>query len=276
MKIKRNNPINKLFSKIKNKTNSKLTFGGHLEVLRQMLFRLLGVTIIVAVVVFLFKDIAWKILIAPSEYDFVTYHYVEKFIKSIGFDFKFEQFEIELIATELSSQFMMHITTSIYLACLIVSPYILSELFCFIFPALHQNERKNSVFIVCIIYFLFIVGVLMSYFVIFPFSFRFLGTYSVADKIESMITLKSYVSTFMSLTLVMGIVFQLPILIFILVRLGVVNYRFLSKYRKYAFFIIIVISAIITPPDIITCILVSIPLYLLYECSFWVARKFGK
>ena len=261
---------------MRNKNNTQLTFGGHLEVFRRMLFRILGVTAIFAIFIFLIKDIAWDILLAPSEWDFVTYRYIEKMIQWLGFDFHFDKYVVEMIATDLSSQFMTHITTSIYLGCLVASPYILYELFCFALPALYENERKYSIYVAIIIYSLFVIGVLMSYFVIFPISFRFLGTYSVADKVNSMITLDSYISTFTSLTLVMGIVFQLPIIICILAKMGIVNFQILAKYRKYALFIITVISAVITPPDIMTCILVTVPLYLLYECSIWIAKKVDK
>lgn len=258
---------------MRNKNDEQLTFGGHLEVLRRMLFRILGVVAIISLLIFLFKETIWDILLAPSEYDFITYRTIEQIVQRVNSNFHFDKYEIQLIATDLSSQFMTHITTSIYLGCLISSPYILYELFRFTLPALYDNERKYSVHVAIVIYTLFIVGVLMSYFIIFPISFRFLGTYSVAEKVNSMITLSSYISTFTSLTLVMGIVFQLPVIIFILAKMGVVDFRILSKYRKYALFIITAISAIITPPDIMTCILVTVPLYLLYECGIWIAKK---
>ena len=252
---------------MQNDNDNQLTFGEHLEVLRRMLFRILGVTAIFAVFIFIIKDLAWRIILAPSDCNFVTYRFIEKIIQWIGFNFHFNDYAVDMIATELSSQFMTHITTSIYMGCLIASPYILYELFSFALPALNENERKYSVLVVVIIYTLFIVGVLMSYFVIFPISFRFLGTYNVADKVNTMITLSSYITSFISLTLVMGVVFQLPIIIYILAKMDIINTQLLSKYRKYVFFIITVISAIITPPDVMTCILVTIPLYALYECS---------
>ena len=261
---------------MRNNNDNQLTFGGHLEVLRRMLFRILGVTAIIAIFIFVIKDVAWSILLAPSEWDFVTYRYIEKVIQWFGFDFHFDKYVVEMIATDLSSQFMTHITTSLYMGCLIASPYILYELFCFALPALYENERKYSVYVAVIIYSLFIIGVLMSYFIIFPISFRFLGTYSVADKVNTMITLSSYITTFTSLTLVMGIVFQLPVIIYILAKMGIVDFQILSKYRKYALFIITAISAIITPPDIMTCILVTLPLYTLYECSIWIAKKVNR
>ena len=261
---------------MRKKNDNQLTFGGHLEVLRRILFRILGVTALISIFIFIVKDKAWNVLLAPSEWDFVTYRCVEKIIQWLGVDFHFDKYVVEMIATDLSSQFMTHVTTSIYLGGLITSPYILYELFCFTLPALYENERKYSVYIAVIIYIHFIIGVLMSYFIIFPISFRFLGTYSVADKVNTMITLSSYITTFTSLTLVMGVVFQLPVIIFILSKMGIVNFQILSKYRKYAFFIITAVSAIITPPDIMTCLLVTLPLYALYECSIWIAKKVNK
>jgi len=249
-----------------------LTFGGHLEVFRQMLFRILGVAGIVAVVVFCFKDVTWSILMAPSEWDFCTYRWLETAMQAIGIDFYFEEFHVDMIATDLSSQFMTHITTAIYLGLLGASPYILYELFRFISPALYENERKYSVQVAVIIYVLFLLGVLMSYFVLFPISFRFLGTYSVSAKVVSNITLDSYISTFVSLTLVMGVVFQLPVIAFFLGKIGVITSAMLAKYRKHSFVVIMLVAAIITPPDLMTLILVTIPLYLLYEVSIRVVR----
>ena len=177
-----------------------------------------------------------------------------------------------MIATDLSSQFMTHITTAVYLGVLGASPYILYELFRFISPALYDNERKYSMQVAGIIYLLFLLGVLMSYFVLFPISFRFLGTYSVSAKVVSNITLDSYISTFVSLTLVMGLVFQLPVIAFFLGKLEFVTSEILSRYRKHAFIVIMLVAAIITPPDLMTLILVTIPLYLLYEVSIRVVR----
>lgn len=249
-----------------------LTFGGHLEVFRQMLFRILGVAGVIAVVIFSFKDTTWNVLMAPSEWDFCTYRWLEQVMQAVGIDFHFDEFHVEMIATDLSSQFMTHITTAVYLGVLGASPYILYELFRFISPALYENERKYSVQVAGIIYMLFIFGVLMSYFVLFPISFRFLGTYSVSAKVVSNITLDSYISTFTSLTLVMGLVFQLPVIAFFLGKLGFVSSELLSRYRKHSFIIIMFVAAIITPPDLMTLILVTIPLYLLYEVSIRVVK----
>lgn len=253
--------------------NEMLTFGGHLEVLRKMLFRVLAVAGVIAVAVFCFKDATFRLLLAPGEYDFCTYRWIERLIQLCGYDFHFSEYHIDLIATDLSSQFMTHITTSCILGLLGASPYILYELFKFVSPALYENERRYSVRIVISIYILFVAGVLMSYFVLFPISFRFLGTYSVAAKVHSTITLDSYISTFTTLTFVMGIVFQLPIIAFILGKMEIVTSEMLGHFRRHAFLVICLVAAIITPPDIMTLIVVAIPLYLLYEFSIRIVKR---
>ncbi|MCQ2329179.1 MAG: twin-arginine translocase subunit TatC [Paludibacteraceae bacterium] len=256
--------------------NEMLTFGGHLEVLRKMLFRVLVVSGVIAVVVFFFKDVVFSVLLAPGEYDFCTYRWIERLIKFCGYDFTFEEYHVDLIATDLSSQFMTHITTSCILGLLGASPYVLYELFRFVSPALYENERKYSVSIVVSVYLLFMAGVLMSYFVLFPISFRFLGTYSVSKQIRSTITLDSYITTFSTLTFVMGVVFQLPVIAFALAKMEIVTAKMLATYRRHAFLIICIVAAIITPPDIMTLIVVAIPLYLLYEFSIRIVKLVEK
>lgn len=251
----------------------KLTFGGHLEVLRQMLFRILAVSGFFAGIIFWFKDATWNFLLAPSEYDFCTYRWVETFMQTIGnTSFKFEEFYVDLIATDLSSQFMTHITTACYLGLLCASPYVVWELFRFVSPALYENEKKYSVQVAVVIYILFVIGVLMTYYVLFPISFRFLGTYSVAERVHSTITLDSYVETFTCLTLMMGLVFQLPIIAFTLAKMDMISSELLSTYRKHAFLLIMFVAAVITPPDIMTLVLVTVPLYLLFEISIKVVK----
>lgn len=253
-----------------------LTFGGHLEVLRRMLYRIFAVIALVAVTVFYFKEAAWDIILAPSDWQFCTYRWLEKIMQVIGMNFHFDKYYVNLIATNLSSQFMAHVTTALYLGLLGTSPYLLYELFHFISPALYENEKKYSVKIAIAIYLLFIFGVLMNYFVLFPISFRFLGTYSVSPRVVSNITLDSYISTFVSLTLIMGIAFQLPIISFFLAKMGAINSKLLVQYRKHSFIIIMLVAAIITPPDIMTLILVTLPLYLLFEVSIMVVRRVDK
>lgn len=250
-----------------------MTFGGHLEVLRQMLFRIIAVVTVFAIAVFCFKDWTFRILMAPSQWDFITYRYIEKFLHWLGSNFTFDEYHVNLIATELSSQFMTHVSTALYLGLLIASPYILVELFRFITPALYENEKKYSVRIAIAMYLLFVIGVLMSYFILFPISFRFLGTYSVSDMVETNITLHSYISTFTTLTLIMGLVFQLPVITFFLGKIGAVKSDLLKHYRKHAFVVIMIVAAVITPPDLMTLILVTIPLYLLFEISIGILKR---
>lgn len=250
-----------------------LTFGGHLEVLRRMLFRILAVTAAIAVVVFCFKDITWRLLLAPGDWDFITYRLIERAAHAVGLtDFHFTQFHVDLIATDLSSQFMTHITTALYIGLLGASPYILYELFRFVSPALYENERRQSVRVIAVVYALFLAGLAVSYFVLFPVSFRFLGTYSVSARIHSTITLDSYVSTFLTLTLLMGVVFQLPVVAYVLGRMHLVTSHVLAAYRRHALLAIMLLAAVITPPDLMTLMLVTVPLYLLYEVSIRVLR----
>lgn len=253
--------------------SNAMTFGEHLEELRQMLLRILVAVMVIAIVVFCFKDWTFRMLLAPSQWDFITYRYIEKFLHWIGSSFSFDEYHVNLIATELSSQFMTHVTAAFHLGLLGASPYIIYELFRFVTPALYENERKYSVRVAIIVFVLFIVGVLMSYYILFPISFRFLGTYSVSDMVESNITLHSYISTFTTLTLIMGLVFQLPVIAFFLGKIGIVKSDFLKRYRKHAFVAIMVVAAIITPPDLMTLILVTIPLYLLFEVSISILKR---
>lgn len=261
---------NKVFSG----NNSELmTFGGHLEVLRQMLFRIVGVFIVFTVIVFSFKEEIFSFLLAPREWDFITYRLIEKLAHLIGFDFQLIQFSVDLISTDLSTQFMVHLSTSCMLGVLVSSPYIVYELFRFISPALYENEKKYSVVITVAVYGLFIVGLLVSYYIIFPISFQFLATYEVDPSVKSTITIASYIDTFTSLTFLLGIVFQLPVLVFFLAKMGIVDALLLRRYRRHAIILIMIVAAIITPPDIFTMIIVTLPMWLLYEMSIWVIRR---
>lgn len=249
-----------------------LTFGGHLELLRKMLFRILFVVIILAGVIFCFKQETFSLLLAPRNYDFYTFRLIESALQSLGWDFHFSEYHIQLISTELSAQFMTHITVSCILAILLASPYILFELFKFISPALYESEKRYSYLVAGIIYFLFILGLLMSYFILFPISFQFLATYQVDNDIVNTITLDSYITTFTTLTFLMGIVFQLPVIAFVLGKMGFINAGLLKKYRPYALIVIMIVAAIITPPDLFTLVLVTLPIYGLYEICILILK----
>jgi len=252
-----------------------LTFGGHLEVLRRMLFRVVLVVVLLGVAIFCFKEETFAILLAPHTSDFCTFSFIEQLLNSLGWEFRFDDYNVPLISTELSAQFMTHITVSCLLAALLASPYIVFELFRFISPALYESEKRYSYLVVSVVYALFLLGLAMSYFILFPISFQFLATYQVDANIVNTITLDSYITTFITLTFVMGVVFQLPVIIFVLGRMGLVDASLLKKYRPYAFVLIMIVAAIITPPDIFTLIMVTLPVYGLYELSILVLNRFA-
>lgn len=253
-----------------------LSFGGHLDVLRKMLFRVLAVVVAFAAIIFCFKEHTFAMLLAPHDSDFITFRVIEECMNNLGIDFHFEDYDIPLISTELSSQFMTHITVSCLLGVLFASPYIVFELFRFVSPALYESEKKYSHVVAGVVYLLFIFGLLMSYFILFPVSFRFLATYQVDADIANTITLDSYITTFITLTFMMGVVFQVPVFAFVLGKMGLIDAGMLRRYRSYALVIIMIVAAIITPPDIFTLVLVTIPIYGLYELSIRVLKKWAK
>lgn len=253
--------------------SGEMPFTEHLAVLSKMLMRLAVVLCVLMMALFCFKDEVFTLLLAPKEYNFITFRAIELLLHRCGSDFCFEPYHVQLINTELSGQFMAHLSTSFYLSVLLASPYILVEVFAFVLPALYDNERFWAKRVAFVMYVLFATGILMNYFVLFPISFRFLGTYQVSDDVVNNITLGSYISTFSTLTFLMGLVFQLPLVCWFLGRIGVINARMMRQYRRHALVGIMVVAALITPPDVFTLILVTLPLYLLYEASIWVVRK---
>ena len=243
------------------KTDS-LTFWDHLDVLRSSLIRM-GVAIVVfAVAAFCLKDELFSVVLAPRSSDFVTY-------KLLGVD----PFSIHLMNTGLTEQFMIHMRTAIYAGLLVASPYILYELFRFVSPGLYQNERHYVVWIVGAAYVMFLMGTLVNYFVVFPLTVRFLGTYQVSPDVANMLTLQSYIDTLIGMSLVMGVVFELPVVCGLLGYMGLINNRMMSEYRRHAIVAILIVAAIITPTtDMFTLFVVALPIYLLYELSIQIVR----
>lgn len=248
------------------------TFGEHLDALRKMLFKTVLLSFVIAFGVFFFKDSIFDCLLAPCSSDFVTFDFVNRTLSLFGNEDSIYDTQMELIATDLPSQFLAHMSMSLYIGILLASPFIIYELFKYISPALYDNERKYSLRVIAAAYSLFIIGLLVSYFVLFPISCRFLASYSVSERVKTMVTLDSYISTFVSITFLMGLVFQLPVLSFFMAKMGIINSTAMIEYRKHAFVLILLIAAIITPPDVMTLILVSFPLYILYEISILVVR----
>ena len=247
-----------------------MTFGEHLEVFRKMLFRIIAVVAVLSVGIFCAKDTTFYLLLAPGNNEFWTYRTIEQLASNVGISFHFEPYQIQLINTDLSSQFMTHVSTSLYLALLFASPYVVVELYRFIAPALYENEKRYSAAVAFSVFVLFLLGVLMTYYVLFPFALRFLGTYQVAAEVVNQINLSSYISTFVTLTLLMGLVFQIPVLSFFLAKLDLLTAGFMKHYRRHAVIIIAIIAAVITPPDVFTCCMVIVPMYGLYELSILI------
>ncbi|MDD2424522.1 MAG: twin-arginine translocase subunit TatC [Bacteroidales bacterium] len=246
-----------------------MTFWEHLDELRKVLFRSVILFIILLAVIFLNKSFVFeKIIFAPASSDFILFRLLKNFS---------EPFSLELINIELSSQFFTHISVSATLAFILSVPFILHQLWTFIKPGLYEKERRavNVSFGFAAI--LFFAGVLVGYYFVFPLTVRFLGTYQVSELVENQISLKSYISMFTRLILIMGLVFEMPALVLILSRIGVLSKRVMKKYRKHAFVALVIIAAVITPSgDAFTLFIVSAPLYLLYEFSVLICRDLDK
>ena len=239
-----------------------MTFWDHLDVLRSSLIRMGVAVVVFAIAAFLMKETLFSVVLAPRSSDFVTY-------RLLGVD----AFSLHLMNTGFTEQFMIHMRTALYAGLLLASPYILYELFRFVSPGLYQNERRYAVWIVGAAYVMFLVGTLVNYFVVFPLTVRFLGTYQVSPDVANMLTIQSYVDTLLGMSLVMGVVFELPVVCALLGRIGLINAQLMTGYRRHAIVAILVVAAIITPTtDVFTLFVVSLPIYLLYEVSTVIVR----
>lgn len=248
---------------------ASMTFWDHLDQLRSVLVKVIVVAVSFGIVAFLFKEELFNIVLAPKDNDFVTYSLLRRISDGAMTDFS-----VSLINTGLAEQFIIHMKTALCAGVLCASPYILYQLFRFVSPALYQNEKQYARKLVFSGYAMFVIGVLVSYFLIFPLTFRFLGTYQVADDVTNLISLESYMSTLILMSLSMGIVFEMPIIIWLFGKMGIITPDFLRKYRKHAIVIILIVAAIITPTsDIFTLLLVSLPMWLLYEFGIFLIRN---
>lgn len=238
------------------------TFWDHLDVLRSSLIRIGVAIVLLAVAAFVMKDELFSIVLAPRNSDFVTY-------RLLGV----EAFTLHLMNTGLTEQFMIHMRTALYAGLLLASPYILYELFHFVSPGLYRQERRYAVWIVGAAYVMFLVGTMTNYFVVFPLTVRFLGTYQVSPDVANMLTLQSYIDTLLGMSLVMGVVFELPVVCGLMGRMGLLTDQWMGEYRRHAIVAILIVAAIITPTtDVFTLFIVALPIYLLYELSIWIVR----
>ena len=240
----------------------ELTFWEHLDVLRGCIIRMLVAAVAAGVAAFVLKDWLFAVVLAPSGSDFVTY-------RLLGV----EPFKIELVNTGLTEQFMIHMKVALAAGVLMASPYILYLLFRFVSPALYDNERRCSVRLTLAAYVMFMLGVAVNYFVVFPLTVRFLGTYQVSTDVHNLLTISSYVDTLAMMSIVFGIVFEIPVVSWLLARFGLLKSAWMGRYRRHALVAIVAVAAVITPTsDVFTLTLVSLPIWLLYEASVLIVK----
>jgi sec-independent protein translocase protein TatC len=251
----------------------EMSFLEHLEELRWHIIRSCLAIVICAVLAFIFSRIIFdQVLLAPKNPDFFTNRILCKLgtlLHSQNLCINTKPFQ--LININMSGQFSTDMMVSLIAGLILASPFVFWEFWNFIAPALHNNERKHAKGAVFYISSLFMSGILFGYYMIVPFSIHFLGSYHVSEQVSNQINLTSYFSTVASITLATGIIFELPILAYFLSKIGLVTPGFLRKYRKHAIIIILIVAAIITPPDVFSQTLVSIPLILLYEASIFIS-----
>lgn len=246
----------------------ELSFWDHLDVLRGCLWRVLLAVTIGGIAAFCMKEQMFNIVLAPCHGDFITYRLL--FPSMPGG-------QLHLINTGLAEQMMIHLKVALCMGVLVASPYILYVLFGFISPALYANERRYSVRLTLAAYLMFIVGLFVNYLLIFPLTVRFLGTYQVSADIDNMLTISSYVDTMLMMSLVFGIVFEIPVLSWLMARFGLLRSEWMSHYRRHAFVAILIVAAVITPTaDMFTLLVVSLPIWLLYEISIIHVRYVEK
>lgn len=252
----------------------EMSFLDHLEDLRWHLIRISLSVVIAATLAFLAKGFVFDTLIfGPSKPDFLTYDLLCKTSRLFGFEsFCDTNFDFEVQSRTMAGQFSAHIWTSITFGFIIAFPYVIYEFWKFISPGLYNEEKKYSRGFIIISSLLFFIGVLFGYYVICPLSINFLGTYSVADQVHNDFDLNSYIGLIRASTLASGLIFELPIIIYFLTKIGLVTPEFLKRNRKYALVIVLIIAAIITPPDIVSQVIVAIPVIILYQVSIFISK----
>jgi len=255
-----------------------MTFWDHLDELRWHIMRSLIVVVLLAIVTFINREIIFDyIILAPSTSDFATNRALCQLGKWLSINaLCIKDMKLQIINIKMSGQFLTHMYISIVVGFIAAFPYVLWEIWRFVKPAMKETERKYSSGGVFISSVLFLTGILFSYFLIVPLTVNFLGTYQVSESVYNQISLTSYISTVVSVTFAVGLVFELPILVYFLTKIGILTPDFMKRNRKYMYVIMLIISAIITPPDMFSQILVVMPLIVLYEFSIGVSNRIYK
>jgi sec-independent protein translocase protein TatC len=262
-------------SKKEEKNPGEMSFLEHLEELRWHLIRSISLILILAIAAFIFNHIIFDIiLLAPKNPEFITNLLLCNFGNIVNIQaLCINATPLKLISIKMAGQFSAHIMVSLFAGIVLGFPFIFWEFWKFIRPALHEKEKNYTRGAVFFTSLLFITGILFGYYIITPLSVHFLGSYSVSPDVDNHINLMSYISTVITVTLASGIIFELPVVIFFLTKAGIATPEGLKKYRKHALVGILILSAIITPPDIFSQILVCLPILLLYEMSIFISRK---
>jgi sec-independent protein translocase protein TatC len=257
----------------------EMTFLDHLEALRRHLLRALLVTIVVTIVFFSFGSWVFEhIILAPARLDFWTYKKMCEIGTQLNIDgLCIKKLNFSLMNRTLAGQFVMHITFSLILGVVVSFPYIFFEIWRFVRPALYDKEQSVTQGVVFFVSLLFTVGSLFGYYIIAPISINFLSNYTLDTIIENQIDVGSYVSTLSLLVLGCAILFQLPMCIYFLAKVGIVNAAFLRKYRRHSIVVIMILAAVLTPsPDMFTQLIVAMPMVLLYEIGIFIAKYVEK
>ena len=257
----------------------EMSFMDHLEDLRWLLVRSTIAVLIAATAVFFVSDFIFDtVLFGPTKADFVTYRFFCDLSQMIGIADTICVSEMDFVIqnTAMEGQITILIWTCITAGFILGFPYILWELWRFISPALYDKERKNAKLFIFIASILFFIGVLFGYYVIIPMSVNFFATFTVSESIKNEFNLDSYIGMIKTSVIASGLFFELPIIIYFLTKLGLVTAEFLRKYRKYAIVIVLIVAAIITPPDVVSQIIVSIPMLIIYEGSIYIAAFVGR
>ncbi|WP_350290846.1 twin-arginine translocase subunit TatC [uncultured Croceitalea sp.] len=257
------------------KSPDEMSFLDHLEELRWHLIRSTLAVVIIGCVAFTMRSFIFDtLLFGPKNLDFPTYRFFCNVATFFGINSEFcgDELPFTIQSRLMAGQFSAHIWTSIWAGVIVGFPYILWEMWRFISPGLHKNERKHSRGFILVASSLFFIGVLFGYYVVAPLSINFLGTYQVSQEVTNEIDLASYVGTVRAAVIACGIMFELPIIIYFLTKVGLVTPEILKKYRKIALVIVLILSAVITPPDVASQIVVAIPVLILYQVSIYISK----
>lgn len=261
--------------KRKKKTpQAEMSFLEHLEELRWHIIRSVVLIAVFAVVAFIMKDFIFnEIIFKPKMPEFWSNRMMAKLGEYVGSDaLNINQKPLKLVSLKMADQFMLHFMVAIVLGLILAAPFIFFEIWRFIKPALYDKEKKHASGAVFFTSLLFMLGILFGYFIIVPLSIDFLTTYSVSPEVENQINMRSYIGTVTSITFASGFIFLLPIFSFFLSKVGILTPQFMKNYRRHAYVVMFLVSAIITPPDVFSQIMVAIPLLFLYEISIFISK----